>query len=218
VQADLRAITGAARHLLGLVDDILDLSRVEANRLEFEPVDVPVRGLLQRALDGVQVAAASRGNALHLQVDPRLDTVRTDARRGEQILLNLLSNAVKFTDRGRIELIAEVGPTGAQLRVTDTGIGIAADDLRRLFQRFGQLDDSPTRTRGGAGLGLALSRELARRMGGDLVATSRPGVGSSFVWVVVGRGPTDPEAVSRSLQSATPRAYSSSAPNGSVNE
>ena len=181
-QADnLRTARQSAEHLLGLLNDILDISKLESGRLELDPAPTD----LHRLLDGMQalmaLPAESKGLRLVLQRDPGLPRwVLADEMRLKQILFNLLGNAVKFTDRGEIGLEARQAADGVALAVRDTGIGIGPDTLSRLFARFVQGDGGIGKRYGGTGLGLEISRSLARMMGGDIAVESRPGSGSCF--------------------------------------
>jgi signal transduction histidine kinase/HPt (histidine-containing phosphotransfer) domain-containing protein len=180
-------ILAAGRHLLGVVDDVLDFSRIEAGRLSIETLAFDLPGVVGRALQLVEHEAARKGLRL-VAAWPDLgggaaaavSTVVGDPQRLQQILVNLLGNAVKFTDRGQVTL--RIARDGARhvFDVEDTGIGMEHEMLGRLFQPFEQADSSTTRRFGGTGLGLAISRHLAREMGGDIEASSQPGQGSRF--------------------------------------
>ena len=183
IQQDLDKVAKAANHLLSLVNDVLDLSRIEAGVLELFVESVDVEAIVHDAVAEVGPMAAQNRNRLVVEV-VGLGTLSTDRQRLRQILLNLLSNAAKFTQDGTITVHGSVEAGRVSLTVSDTGVGIEPAALKALFQRFVQVDDSPTRRVGGTGLGLALSRDLARQMGGDVTATSTPGVGSAFtVWL-----------------------------------
>jgi len=181
----LGTIEQSGQHLLTLIDDILDLSRIEAGRLELNPGVVLLAPFLRVVGDIVRVKAEQKD--LLFAFDPPVDlprAVRADERRLRQVLLNLLSNAVKFTDRGMVSLDVRVLPAdaaAARLRfdIRDSGIGIEAEHLPRLFQPFEQVSEQRRRG-GGTGLGLAISRELVRAMGGDITVNSLPGIGSAF--------------------------------------
>jgi CheY-like chemotaxis protein/nitrogen-specific signal transduction histidine kinase len=181
----LAKVGDAARHLLALINDILDLSKIEAGKLTLETVDFNLVQLLQRSLALVADRAAEKGLTLQVQADDLPVQLRGDPTRLSQALLNLLSNAVKFTDHGCVTLSASqlsADETGCTLRfeVRDTGIGIAANKQSGLFSAFEQADSSTTRRYGGTGLGLAITRRLAELMGGEVGVHSRPGEGSVF--------------------------------------
>ena len=178
---DLARIRKSQRHLLGLINEVLNYTRVEAGTVTYDIGDVSVPDALAacEALIAPQMAA----KGLHFDVkrcDPSW-TVRADPEKLRQVILNLLSNAIKFTESGgTVELECVHSSESARITVRDTGRGIAADQVERIFEPFVQVDAGLTRTQSGVGLGLAISRDLARGMGGDLSATSEPGVGSVF--------------------------------------
>ncbi len=177
----LPRIGAAARHLLSLINEILDLSRIEAGRMAIEISSFRPAGLAEESLATVAPMARQKGLKLAATYPPHLPVIESDPGRVRQILINLLGNAVKFTDAGEVRI--DVGIAGEKLRfsVSDTGPGIASEDIGRLFQDFTQLDASSTRKFGGSGLGLALSRRLARLIGGDVTLASKVGEGSTFV-------------------------------------
>jgi signal transduction histidine kinase len=175
----------AARQLASLVDDVLDLSKIQSGVMAIDPSPTPVRPAIDAVC--IMLSESTRRKALAVTVDVEQDTVvHADPQLLQQILLNLMSNAVKFTpDGGRIAIGARVrcdnGTAPAvHVNVEDSGIGVPADQLERIFEPFVQADSSYTREFGGTGLGLAISRRLARLMGGDVVAASSEGAGSRF--------------------------------------
>ena len=186
--ADLGRIRGSAMHLLKLINEILDLSRIEAGKLDLHIADVELAPLLREAIDTVVPIAAKNGTRCGLILDDNIVHIRADETRLRQCVLNLLSNAAKFTLNGTVTLQARscmIGSDpGVAISVRDTGPGIASDDLLRLFQPFVQADASKTRAHDGAGLGLAITRRLARAMGGDVAAYSKLGQGSVFTLFV----------------------------------
>jgi signal transduction histidine kinase len=178
---DLRRIQRAQRHLLSLINDVLNFAKLEAGRVEYELADVPL-GELVAGLD-VLVGPQLRGRSLRYrcEVSDADVPVRADAEKARQVLLNLLSNAVKFTEPGgEIVVHARALDGRVAIAVRDTGIGIPPDKLEEIFSPFVQIDRGLSSTHEGTGLGLAISRDLARGMGGDLVAESEVGVGSVF--------------------------------------
>ena len=185
-QADrLGKVADAAGHLLAVLNDILDLSKIEAGRLELEAVDFSLAALLQRVRGLVAERAAAKGLALTVDAGSAPDALRGDPTRLAQALLNLLTNAVKFTERGEVSLTvaalpADDGRLRLRFAVRDTGIGIAPDVQRELFSAFTQGDTTTTRRFGGTGLGLAITRRLAQAMGGEVGLDSTPGAGSTF--------------------------------------
>jgi two-component system sensor histidine kinase/response regulator len=181
----LDKVASAATHLLQVIDDILDLSKIEAGKLELESADFSLRTVLSAGRALVAERAEAKGLELVVEVDGVPDGLRGDATRLAQALLNLLSNAVKFTEKGRVVLRAELigqRDDGVSVRfsVSDTGIGIASDKLDQVFAAFAQADPSTTRRFGGTGLGLAITQRLAAKMGGEVGVASQPGVGSEF--------------------------------------
>jgi len=182
----LRKITDAAHHLLQIINDILDISKIEAGRLALEVQEFDIDRVLERVCTLVREQAEAKGLEIATLVDPALrGTLRGDALRLEQILLNFAGNAIKFTEQGSVVLRARLqAETDGQLltrwEVTDTGIGISREDQGRLFESFVQADTSTTRKYGGTGLGLAISARLARLMGGEVGLESEPGRGSTF--------------------------------------
>ena len=182
--ADLAKIKANAKHLLGLINDILDLSKVEANKMELVVEEIDVPSFLRDAGGTVEALMARKDNRFVIDVADDLGTMRTDGVKLRQCLFNLLSNAAKFTEKGTITLSARriVKPDGdwVAFDVRDDGIGMTKEQLSRLFQRFTQADETTTRKFGGTGLGLALSRAFARLMGGDVAVESEPGRGTTF--------------------------------------
>lgn len=177
-------VRGAALHLLSLINEVLDLSRIEAGKLELEIETLDARAMVRRAVEMVLPAAAKNGVACDLVVEPGADEFAGDAKRVQQCLMNLLSNAVKFSPNGSVLLSVRPasfqGVDALHFAVRDTGAGIDASDLARLFQPFVQVDSTETRKHDGAGLGLVITRRLARLMGGDVTAESERGLGSVF--------------------------------------
>ncbi len=180
----LTRILRAGRHLLNLINDLLDLSKIEAGKMELVPEDFEVRPLIDELMETARPLGEKNRNQLASTCPPDLGSLRADRKRLTQILLNLLSNACKFTQDGRVALSAAVRrrADGAwmEFTVTDSGIGISADQIGRLFKEFTQADATTQQKFGGTGLGLAISRRLCRMMGGDLTVESEPGKGSAF--------------------------------------
>jgi len=180
---DLKKIEGAGRHLLGLINDILDLSKVEAGKMDLFLEAVEIAPLLEEVRALIVPLAEKNGNTLELRLGEHLGTMHTDRTKLKQSLLNILSNGSKFTENGRLTLVAErYGAERPMVRfaVSDTGIGMTEDQLGRLFQAFSQADASTTKKYGGTGLGLAISRQFCQLLGGDIAVTSKPGEGSTF--------------------------------------
>ena len=181
----LDTIHTSGRHLLTLINDILDLSKVEAGHLEIESVACAPHAVVRQAVAELDVKAREKGISLTLQAATGLpESVVSDPARLRQIVLNLLSNAVKFTEKGGVRVVLRCAPAGSDgvftVEVHDSGIGISPDKIESMFDPFTQADASITRRFGGTGLGLAISRKFARAMGGDIVASSVPGQGSTM--------------------------------------
>jgi PAS domain S-box-containing protein len=200
---DLEKINSAGKHLLGLINDILDLSKVEAGKMTLYVEEFDISKLVREVASTVGPLVARNGNRLELGCPPNIGTMCADMTKVRQTLFNLLSNACKFTERGVIKLevtkvnsnqssviTGKAGAASAPLntdqrslitfRVSDTGIGMTAEQMGRLFEAFSQADASTTRKYGGTGLGLAISRKFCQMMGGDLIVTSELGHGSAF--------------------------------------
>ncbi|MCJ2088519.1 response regulator [Methylobacterium sp. E-005] len=190
---DLGRIKSNAQHLLGLINDVLDLSKVEAEKMDLDPEDIDVANFATDAAGTVDALVGNRGNVLVLDIAGDVGRARTDAIKLRQCLFNLLSNAAKFTEGGTITLRVgrETGIEGDRLRFTvqDTGIGMSPEQVGRLFERFTQADETTTRRFGGTGLGLALSRAFAQLMGGDITVESVEGRGTSFTLRVPASAP-----------------------------
>ena len=174
-------VLGAGQHLLSLINDILDLSKVEAGRMELDLADVSIADALERGVTMQQDRASRNAIGLDLRVDPDVGFVRADERKIRQVVFNLLSNAVKFTPSGgRVEVRASRHDGVVEIAVADTGIGISPDDQERIFEEFQQAVDPPGGTREGTGLGLTLSRRFVELHGGRLWVQSELGRGSTF--------------------------------------
>jgi PAS domain S-box-containing protein len=190
--ADLQKIHGAGQHLLALINDVLDLSKIEAGKMQLYLESFEVVSLVEQVVTTVQPLVAKNENRLELRCAPGLGTMRSDATRIRQVLLNLLSNACKFTDHGLITLdVTRLGPD-VMFRVRDTGIGMTPEQLGRLFEAFAQAEASTAAKYGGTGLGLAISRRFCQLMGGDVDVASAVGLGSTFTVRLPAEGP--PEA------------------------
>ena len=176
----LERILRAARHLLTLINDILDLSKIEAGKMELHIESLSVAVLVEDVASTVRPMAEKNGNLLRVECDAEVGMMRADPTRVRQALLNLASNAVKFTEQGLVTIAAARERETVVLRVSDTGIGMTPEQIARLFQDFTQADASTTRRYGGTGLGLAISRRFCRTMGGDITVESEPGRGSTF--------------------------------------
>ncbi|HSP07251.1 MAG TPA: ATP-binding protein [Acidobacteriota bacterium] len=178
---DLKKIHVAGRHLLALINEVLDLSKIEAGKMELYLERFPVSAMLEDLASTMSPLVEKNRNRLEIHCPAEVDTMFADARRVRQVLLNLLSNACKFTEDGVISLEAEKFGGLVCLRVRDTGIGMTRDQIDRLFQAFMQADASVTRKYGGTGLGLVISKRFCQMMGGDLTVQSEYGKGSTFL-------------------------------------
>jgi len=180
----LKDIHASGQHLLSLINDILDLSKIEAGKMELEPSDFDLPMTIDNALMLVRERAARRGIALHRAVDERLGQVEADERKIRQVLLNLLSNAIKFTpEGGRVEVAAKPVDGFIEVSVSDTGVGIAPADQEAVFEEFRQVGTADKRVEG-TGLGLALSRKFVELHGGKIWVKSQVGAGSTFTFSV----------------------------------
>ena len=183
----LSDIHSSGRHLLALINDILDLSKIEAGRMELEPSDFDVPTALQNAMTLVRERAQRHGIALSLQIDPAVRELRADERKFKQILVNLLSNAVKFTpDGGRVALRARPVESGLEVSVSDTGIGIAPEDQEKVFEEFRQVGGDYKTKQEGTGLGLALARRFVELHRGVITVQSELGKGATFTFTIPG--------------------------------
>ncbi len=182
---DMRKIETNARHLLGLINDVLDLSKIESGKMEVFAEAFDTADVVREVAGTVRSLVDKKGNSLTLDVGDALGSMHTDVTKLRQILLNLLSNAAKFTEGGTITLTAtRIGGAGPEawlaFRVSDTGLGMSEQQLGRLFLRFSQADASTTRKFGGTGLGLSLTKAFSLMLGGDIAVESAPGLGSTF--------------------------------------
>jgi signal transduction histidine kinase/CheY-like chemotaxis protein/HAMP domain-containing protein len=179
----LKRVHRAGQHLLGLINQVLDLSKIEAGKLELNPESVNLAPLIDEVVGTARQLAQQNKNNLVVEAQDKLGALTVDPMRLRQILLNLLSNACKFTTQGEVKLrvrkIAD-GRNWAEFAVVDTGIGMTPEQQAKLFEEFTQADSSTARRYGGTGLGLAITRKLARMMGGDVTVASEPGKGSVF--------------------------------------
>jgi signal transduction histidine kinase/ActR/RegA family two-component response regulator len=180
----METIEQAGQHLLGLIDEILDLAKIEAGKIELQPTPVALAPFLDGIVNIIRVRVEGKGLVFRFEASSLPATVVVDERRLRQVLLNLLGNAAKFTDAGEVRLLVAAEPLAEQqialqFEVHDSGIGISPEDQAQLFQPFQQVGDQ-RRRRGGTGLGLVISRQLVRHMGGDIKVRSEPGRGSCF--------------------------------------
>src|SRR5712671_6893909 len=176
----LRRVHRAGTHLLGLINQVLDLSKIEAGKLELNPETVNLALLLEDVIGTARQLAEQNKNRLVVDIQANLGQLTVDPMRLRQILLNLLSNACKFTKQGEVTLKVANGHDLIEFAVVDTGIGMTAKQQAKLFEEFSQAEATTSQRFGGTGLGLAIARKLARMMGGDIAVESEPGKGSVF--------------------------------------
>ncbi len=221
---DVGKIESNARHLLGLINDVLDLSKVESGKMEVYAETFDTADMVRNVAATVQGLVEKKRNTLAVQLAPDLGAMHSDITKTRQVLLNLLSNAAKFTEGGTITLYAErevapdlVGGAGEHqadrmvFRVSDTGLGMTEEQLAKLFQRFQQADASTTRKFGGTGLGLSLTKAFSAMLGGDVEVESRSGQGSTFTVRLPARLPEPAEDVEQQPGTATETAGPSGA-------
>ncbi len=200
-QEPLRRVNAAGTHLLSLINEVLDLSKIEAGKLELSPESVSLPPLIDEVVGTARQLAEQNKNRLIVECEDNLAPLMVDPMRLRQILLNLLSNACKFTKGGAVSLsvhrVQVDGHGFVELAVRDTGIGMTPEQLGKLFEEFTQADSSTARRYGGTGLGLAITRKLARMMGGDVTVTSEPGKGSVFTVRLPGGAAPEAKGASR---------------------
>src|SRR5215467_10060932 len=180
----LDRVLGAARHLLALINDVLDLSKIEAGRMELHLESFPLKPLIEDVAKTIEPMAAKNANRIVIDCPADLGAIHADQTRFRQALLNLASNANKFTEKGTVTIAAQPqrldGPDGITIAVTDTGIGMTAEQMGKLFQEFSQASSTTASKYGGTGLGLVISRRFCQMMGGDITVESEPSKGSVF--------------------------------------
>jgi GAF domain-containing protein len=180
----LKRLESNGKHLLGLINDVLDLSKIEAGQLELELSDYSVQDIAQTVRSTLEPLATDKKLTFKVEVAPQLPAGRGDGRRLTQVLINLVGNAIKFTDAGEVAIKAEANNGSFHVSVRDTGPGISEADQARLFQEFQQADNAITRKKGGTGLGLAISKRIIEMHGGRIWVESQPGQGSTFTFTL----------------------------------
>jgi len=180
----LKRLEANGKHLLGLINDVLDLSKIEAGQLELELSDYCIQDIAQTVRSTLEPLAADKKLAFKVEVAPQLPPGRGDGRRLTQVLINLVGNAIKFTDAGEVAIKAEANNGAFHVSVRDTGPGISAADQTKLFQEFQQADNAITRKKGGTGLGLAISKRIIEMHGGRIWVESQVGQGSTFAFTL----------------------------------
>jgi signal transduction histidine kinase len=191
----LKRLEANGRHLLGLINDVLDLSKIEAGQLVLELSDYCVQDIAQTVRSTLEPLAADKKLAFKLELAPDLPPGHGDGRRLTQVLINLVSNAIKFTDAGEVAIKADANNGSFYVSVRDTGPGISAADQAKLFQEFQQADNAITKKKGGTGLGLAISKRIIEMHGGRIWVESQPGQGSTFTFTL-------PVVVERQVEAA----------------
>jgi signal transduction histidine kinase len=192
----LTRLEANGRHLLGLINDVLDLSKIEAGQLVLELSDYTIQDIAQTVRSTLEPLAADKKLAFKVEVASELPAGRGDSRRLTQVLINLVGNAIKFTDAGEVAVKATANNGSFHVLVRDTGPGISAADQAKLFQEFQQADNAITRKKGGTGLGLAISKRIVEMHGGKIWVESQPGQGSTFAFRL-------PVIVERQVEAAT---------------
>jgi len=180
----LERVQSNGRHLLGLINDVLDLSKIEAGQLALSLVDYSMKEVVNGVFSAVESLAAAKQLALKVEVPPDLPPAHGDERRITQVLLNLVGNAIKFTDKGEVAITAAAENGTFTLAVRDTGPGIAADQQAKIFEEFQQADSSSTREKGGTGLGLAIAKRIVEMHGGRIWVDSVVGEGATFFFTL----------------------------------
>jgi signal transduction histidine kinase len=184
IRSVLDRVQENGRHLLGLINDVLDLSKIEAGQLTLSSADYSMRELALGVVSATEALAAEKQLQLQVEVPHDLPAGHGDERRITQVLLNLVGNAIKFTDAGSVSIRASVQGDHFLVAVSDTGVGIAAEDQRRIFDEFQQVDSSSTRKKGGTGLGLAIAKRIVELHGGRIWVEFTPGRGSTFCFIL----------------------------------
>jgi signal transduction histidine kinase len=181
-QKTVQRIDANSKHLATLINDVLDIERIEAGRMPLQLTQFPLDDVIREVMEELQGVIAQAPATVHVTMPNEIPKLKSDRQKLKQILVNLLSNALKYTKEGRVDIIAESDPTHGRVRlkVKDSGVGIAPEDHTRIFEPFQQAKRVITRPQGGTGLGLAISRRLARMLGGDISLDSALGAGSTF--------------------------------------
>ena len=180
----LRMVQSSAHHLLELINDILDISKIEAGQLEISVAPFNMRTAIERVVQTMTPLVEKKGLSLCINVSTEVDQITSDQRRVEQILINLVNNAIKFTEQGEIHLESEIMNNWLETRVIDDGIGIGEEDMKKLFKPFQQVDTGLTRKYEGTGLGLSICKRLVEKLGGEILVKSERGVGSTFTFTL----------------------------------
>ena len=187
-EKQLGMVRQSASHLLALINDVLDISKIEAGELKISSEEIDISASLLSIARTMQPAAEAKGLRLVTDVDPRTGVITGDRRRLEQVIMNLLSNAIKFTEEGAVSLKSEQKEGRVVISVSDSGIGIAPENISDLYTPFHQIDSGTTRKHEGTGLGLSICKKLVEMHGGTIAVESEAGVGSTFTVTIPAPG------------------------------
>jgi signal transduction histidine kinase len=176
----LHMVQNSAKHLLELINDVLDISKIEAEQMNIFIEEFDLHALIERVVRSITPLADRKNLPLRVEISPEIGQISSDRRRVEQILINLLNNAIKFTEQGEVRLVCEVRDSFIETHIIDTGIGIKDEDLKLLFKPFQQVNTGLSRQYEGTGLGLAICRRLVKKLGGEISVESEWGKGSTF--------------------------------------
>ncbi|MBI2418420.1 MAG: hypothetical protein HYV28_11085 [Ignavibacteriales bacterium] len=171
----------SAQHLLALINDVLDITKIEAGEFEIFKNKYDFRKSVEFIAESLNPLAQKKGLAMLFNVDPAITDVYSDKRRIEQILINLINNGIKFTDKGYVKLDCTLIGNDIEMKVTDSGIGIAPADIEHIFKPFRQIDTGISRLHEGTGLGLSICKALAKKLGGEIMVESNKNIGSKFI-------------------------------------
>ena len=180
----LGRIEANGKHLLGLINNVLDLSKIEAGQFQLQPAEYTMADVVSRVVSTTESLATEKELSLAVKVQPSLPTGIGDSQRLTQVVLNLVGNAIKFTDKGGVGIAVAAHQGAFEVSVTDTGPGIPEAEQQRIFEEFHQADSSATRRKGGSGLGLAISKRIVEMHGGRIWVESEPGKGSRFAFTI----------------------------------
>ena len=183
-EKQLNMVQGSARHLLELINDVLDISKIEAGQIKIITEDFDMGNAIQKSIEKIKPMAERKNLEVTATVTPEIITINSDRRRVEQILINLLNNAVKFTEKGEVHLDCQIDHDYLVTQVKDTGIGIKPEDINTLFRPFQQVDTGISRQYEGTGLGLSICKRLVELLGGKISVESEWGKGSTFTFTL----------------------------------
>nr|MDO8112773.1 ATP-binding protein [Candidatus Sigynarchaeota archaeon] len=180
----LGMVRDSSSHLLNLINDVLDLSKIEAGQMQISAETFDLHASIEKCIKTIQPQAEKKGLATDVEIAPKIGSIKSDQRRVEQIILNLLSNAIKFTEKGKVRVECSMKEGKVLVRVIDTGIGIKKTDTDKLFKPFRQIDTNITRKYEGTGLGLSICKRLVELLGGNIDVESELGKGSTFFFTL----------------------------------